>query len=73
MASKRIVDAVNVGGDQVICPCGKAIELDEDPEAQEPIELNDLLYVPRLVAVDCQRCGAEVRLDRFFKDLQRAN
>jgi hypothetical protein len=57
----------------VICPCGKAIELDEDPEAPEPIELNDLLYVPRLVAVDCQRCGAEVRLDQFLKDLQRAN
>jgi hypothetical protein len=73
MATKRVVDAVNAGGDQVICPCGKAIELDEDPEAPEPSELGDVFCESPLVAVDCQRCGAEVRLDRFLKDLQRAN
>ena len=33
MPAKRIVDAVSVGADQVICPCGKVIELEpEDPE-----------------------------------------
>ena len=74
MATKRVVDAVSVGADQVICPCGMAIELDADPEAPEPIEHGDMFYVPRLVAIDCPRCGAEVRLDRFLKDLQqRAN
>lgn len=71
MATKRVVDAVSVGADQVICPCGNAIELDEDSEASEHIEHGDMLYVPRLVAIDCPRCGAEVQLDRFLKDLQQ--
>jgi len=68
MAAKRVVDAVTVGADTVICPCGKAIELDDDPEASPVIEVGDMVYVPRLVAIDCPRCGAEVRLDRFLKD-----
>jgi hypothetical protein len=36
MPAKRIVDAVSVGADQVICPCGKVIEL--EPEDPEPVE-----------------------------------
>jgi hypothetical protein len=68
MATKRVVDAVTVGADTVICPCGKAIELDEDPEAPQPVELGNMVDVSPLVAIDCPRCGAEVRLDRFLKD-----
>jgi hypothetical protein len=66
MPAKRIVDAVSVGADQVICPCGKVIEL--EPEDPEPVEVGNLVYLPRLVAIDCPRCSAEVRLDRFLED-----
>ena len=66
MPSKRIVDAVSVGADQVICPCGKVIEL--EPEDPEPVEVGNLGYLPRLVAIDCPKCSAVVRLDRFLED-----
>jgi hypothetical protein len=63
MPAKRIVDAVSVGADQVICPCGKLIELEP-----EPVEVGNLAYLPRLVAIDCPKCSAVVRLDRFLED-----
>ena len=66
MPAKRIVDEVNVGADQVICPCGKVIEL--EPEDPEPVEVGNLAYLPRLVAIDCPKCSAVVRLDRFLED-----
>ena len=66
MPAKRIVDAVSVGADQVICPCGKVIEL--EPEDPEPVEVGNLAYWPRLVAIDCPKCSAVVRLDRFLED-----
>ena len=51
MPGKRIVDAISVGADQVICPCGKVIEL--EPEDLELVEIGDMGYLPRLVAIDC--------------------
>jgi len=57
MAAKRVVDAINVGADQVICSCGKVIELEPNPQA-----------LSQLVGIDCPKCGAEVRLDRFLED-----
>ena len=27
-----------------------------------------MVYLPQLVGIDCPKCGAEVRLDRFLKD-----
>ena len=51
-----IVDAVSVGADQVICPCGKLIEL--EPEDPEPVEVSNLVYLPQLVAIDCPKCSA---------------
>ena len=70
MPAKRIVDAVSVGADQVICPCGKVIEL--EPEDPELLEVGNMVYLPRLVAIDCPRCRAEVRLDRFLEDFHSA-
>jgi hypothetical protein len=33
-----------------------------------------MVYLPRLMAIDCPKCTAEVRLDRFLTDLlPRAN
>jgi hypothetical protein len=66
MSGKRIVDAVSVGADQVICPCGKVMEL--EPEDPELVEGGDMVYLPRLVAIDCPKCSAVVRLDRFLED-----
>ena len=66
MPAKRIVDAVSVGADQVICPCGKVIEL--EPKDPEPVEIGNLVYLPQLVAIDCPKCSAVVRLDRFLED-----
>ena len=31
-----------------------------------------MVYVPRLVAIDCPNCSAEVRLDRFLADFPAA-
>ena len=69
MQSKRVVDAVSVGGDHVICPCGEVIELEPDPDAPPVLPVGDMVYLPRSVAIDCPKCTAEVRLDRFLKDL----
>ena len=32
MADKRVVDAVSVTADHVVCPCGALIELEPDPD-----------------------------------------
>jgi len=45
---------------------GKVIEL--EPEDPELLEVGNMVYLPRLVAIDCPRCSAEVRLDRFLED-----
>ena len=37
MAAKRVVDAVSVGADQVICPCSKAIELEADSDTPDVV------------------------------------
>ncbi len=55
----------------MICPCGKVIEL--EPEDPEPVEVGNLVYLPRLVAIDCPKCSAVVRLDRFLEAVQLLN
>jgi hypothetical protein len=47
MPAKRIVDAVSVGADQVICPCGKLIEL--EPEDPEPVECSAVVRLDRFL------------------------
>ena len=37
-----------------------------------PVEFGNMVYVPRLVAIDCPNCSAEVRLDRFLADFPAA-
>jgi len=37
-----------------------------------PVEFGNMVYVPRLVAIDCPKCSAEVRLDRFLADFPAA-
>jgi hypothetical protein len=64
MADKRVVGAVSVTDDHVICPCGQVIDLEPGPD----IKGRKMVYLPQLVGIDCPKCGAEVRLDRFLKD-----
>jgi hypothetical protein len=74
MTDKRVVDAVSVTADHVVCPCGALIELESDPDPPPVLPVGDMVYLPRLMAIDCPKCTAEVRLDRFFTDfLPRAN
>ena len=47
-------------------PDAWVIEL--EPEDPELVEVGDMGYLPGLVAIDCPRCSAEVRLDRFLED-----
>jgi len=37
-----------------------------------PVELGNMVYVPRLVTIDCPDCSAEVRLDRFLGRFPRS-
>ena len=37
-----------------------------------PVEFGNMVYVPRMVAIDCPKCSAEVRLDRFLADFPAA-
>jgi hypothetical protein len=60
--------------DDRVAVAGRICEFNHGYEASPVVELADMVYVPRLVTIDCPRCGAEVRLDRFLKDLlQRPN
>jgi hypothetical protein len=67
MADKRVVDAVSVTADHVVCPCGALIELEPDPDPPSVLPVG-MIYPLRLMAIDCPKCTAEVRLDRFLKD-----
>ena len=68
MADKRVVGAVSVTADRVICPCGEVIDLKPDPDPPPVLKGRKMVYLPPLVGIDCPKCGAEVRLDRFLKD-----
>ena len=39
-----------------------------EPEDPELVEGGNMVYLPGLVAIDCLRGSAEVRLDRFLED-----
>ena len=67
MADKRVVGAVSVTADRVICPCGEVIDLKPDPDPPPVLKGRKMVYLPQLVGIDCPKCGAEVRLDRFFE------
>jgi hypothetical protein len=54
MATKRVIDAVSVGADHVVCPCGEVIELEPNPEAPD-VDLQAALSRSLLVS---QECGA---------------
>ena len=68
MADKRVVDAVSVTADHVVCPCGALIELEPDPDPPSVLPVGDMIYPPRLMAIDCLKCTAEVRFRSFLKD-----
>jgi len=59
--------AVTDGDDQVTCPCGEVIDLTPDPEAPPVLSVGDKVYLPCLVEIECPKCGAQVRLEPFFK------
>ena len=67
MADKRVVGAVSVTADRVICPCGEVIDMKPDPDPPPVLKGRKMVYLPQL-GIDCPKCGAEVRLDRFLKD-----
>jgi hypothetical protein len=73
MTDKRVVDAVSVTADHVVCRCGALIELEPDSEPPPVLPVGDMVYLPRLMAIDCPKCSAEVRLDRFFTDFLPRN
>jgi len=55
MADKRVVDAVSVTADHVVCPCGALIELEPDPDPPPVLPVGDMVYLPRLMAIDCPK------------------
>lgn len=69
MADKRVVDAVSVTADHAVCPCGALIELEPDPD---PPSVGDMIYPPRLMAIDCPKCTAEVRFRSVFERFHAA-
>ena len=50
------------------CPCGALIELEPDPDPPSVLPVGDMIYPPRLMAIDCLKCTAEVRFRSFLKD-----
>ena len=68
MADKRVVNAVSVTADSVVCPCGALIELEPDPDPPSVLPVSDMIYPPPLRTIDCPKCTAEVRfrlVERF--------
>ena len=68
---RLVVDAISVKRSQGDLSVRSDHQSDEDPEAV-PVEFGNMVYVPRLVAIDCPKCSAEVRLDRFLADFPAA-
>jgi len=68
---RLVVDAISVKRSQGACPCGAIIKAMKIPKPV-PVEFGNMVYVPRLVAIDCPNCSAEVRLDRFLADFPAA-
>jgi hypothetical protein len=42
-------------------------DLKRDPDPPPVLKGRKMVYLPQL-GIDCPKCGAEVRLDRFLKD-----
>ena len=72
MADKRVVDAVSVTADHVVCPCGALIELEPDPDPPSILPVGDMIYPPRLMAIDCPKCTAEVWFRLVFERFHAA-
>ena len=71
MADKRVIDAVS----QLtmwFCPCGALIELELDPDPPSVLPVGDMIYPPRLMAIDCLKCTAEVRFRSVFERFHAA-